>query len=259
MILRVGIIVGLLFLVTSSIIQNTINLAYGESTQGSKDLVPAKLSIRFQLKIDQTAFIESENIRVTFLNVTEDSRCPADVVCVWEGQVTVLLNVMHNEEDLGDFDLTIRGGNEGKAIKTFDGYPIQLMKVDPYPFASQPRELTDYVATLLVSELELEQNVSVAMKITKKITLLAIKNAGDITVHSVKIKADNGNLNFVKARGWSGEQIDASTVMIKTDDRPVTKGQIMVVLLLFDDRQSGLEWTAFDANASVVSSGALIP
>ncbi len=376
MTLRVGIIVGLLFLITSSIIQNTVNLAYSESTQGSQDLVPAKLGIRFQLKINQTAFIESENIRVTFfnvsedsrcpadavciqegqvtlqvniikseqdlgnfdltiragdealaaknfdgyfvhladvqpyprgseptkpsdyvvtllvsehepsdvklgeqfqleigqtafiksrdvrvkmLNVTEDSRCPADAVCIWEGQVTVLLNVMHNEEDLGNFDLTIRGGDKNLAIKTFDGYSIQLMKVDPYPFASQPTELTDYVATLQVSEIETEKNVSIAIKTTKKITLLAIKNVGDAAVYSVKIKADNGDLNFVKARGWDGEQIDANTVMIKTDDRPVMKERLMVVLLLLDDRHAGLEWTAFDANTGMISSGTLIP
>jgi len=160
MILRVGIIVGLLFLVTSSIIQNTVNLAYGESTQGSKDLVPAKLSIRFQLKIDQTAFIESENIRVTFLNVTEDSRCPSDVVCVWEGQVTILLNIMHNDQDLGDLALTIRGGDETLAAKTFDGYSVQLMQVEPYPKASEPTKLSDYVATLLVSKISSSESNS---------------------------------------------------------------------------------------------------
>jgi len=258
MIFNVGIIVGVLFLITSSIIQNTANLAHGESTQGSQD-ISAELNNQFQLKIGQTASIESKNIKLRFLNVTEDSRCPADAVCVWEGQVTVLLNVMHGERELGDFDLTIRGGDENLAIKTFNGYSIKLVQVDPYPFASQPTELTDYVVTLLVSELEPEQNVSVAIKITKKITLLAIKNAGDAAVHSVKIKADNGDLNFVKARGWDGEQIDASTVMTKTDDRPLTNGRIMIALLLLEDRQSGLEWTAFDANASIVSSGVLIP
>jgi len=258
MIIRAGIVIGVLFLITSSPVQNIVNFVHAQSAQGTQDLT-TELKTDFQLKIGQTASIESKNIKLRFLNVTEDSRCPADVVCIWEGQVTVLVNVMRDDQNLGDFDLTIRGGDKSLAIKTFDGYSVQLMKVDPYPFASQPTEFTDYVATLLVSELELEQNVSVAMKITKKITLLAIRNAADISVYSAKIKADNGNLNFVKARGWSGEQIDASTVMIKTDDRPVTKGRIMVVLLLFDDRQSGLEWTAFDANASVVSSGALIP
>ncbi|MGH9878878.1 MAG: hypothetical protein ACRD5H_14700, partial [Nitrososphaerales archaeon] len=220
MILRVGIIVGLLFLIISSFaILNALHSARAESAQESQNIT-TELNNQFQLKIGQTAFIESKNIKLRFLNVTEDSRCPADAVCVWEGQVTVLLNVMHNEEGLGDFDLTIRGGDKNLAIKPFDGYSIQLMKVDPYPFASRPTELTDYVATLQVSELEPDQNVSVAIKTTKKTTLLAIKNAGDAAVYSVKIKADNGDLNFVKARGWSGEQIDANTVMIKTDDRP---------------------------------------
>ncbi len=259
MILRIGIIVGLLFLLISSFaVQNTLHSARAESAQESQNIT-TEINNQFQLKVGQTASIESKNIKLRFLNVTEDSRCPADAVCVWEGQVTVLLNLMHNDEELGDFDLTIRGGDKNLAIKTFDGYSIQLMKVDPYPFASQPTELTDYVATLLVSELETEQNVSVAMKITKKTTLLAIKNAGDAAVYSVKIKADNGDLNFVKARGWDGEQIDASTVMIRTDDRPLMKGRVMVAVLLFEDRNAGLRWTAFDTNASILSSGALLP
>jgi hypothetical protein len=259
MIFRVGIAVGMLFLITSStVLQNAINLADGESTQGSQN-VTAELDAQFQLKIGQTAFIEPENITIRMLNVTEDSRCPADVVCVWEGQVTVLLNVMYNEGELGDLDLTLRGGEGNLAVKTFEGYSIKLVQVDPYPFASQPTSLSDYVATLLVSELESEENVSVAIKITKKLTLLAIRNAGDAAIHSLEIKADNGNLNFVKARGWNGEQIDDSAVLIRTDDRPVMKGRIMVVLLLLDDRHSGLEWTAFDTNANILSSGALIP
>ena len=256
--LKAVILIGTLFLFTLLPLENIVNSVDAQSAQGSQDL-STELGTEFQLKIGQTASIESKNIKLRFLNVTEDSRCPADVVCVWEGQVTVLLNVMHNEQDLGDFDLTIRGGDENLAAKTFDGYSVKLMKVDPYPFASQPTELTDYVATLLVSEIESDQNVSVAIKITKKITLLAIKNAGDTAIHGVKIAADNGNISFVKARGWDSEQTDASTLMIKTDDRPLTKGRILVILLLFDDRQSGLQWTVFDTNSSIVSSGALIP
>ncbi len=119
--------------------------------EGIQNVITAKLNTRFQLKIGQTALIESKNISVKFLNVTEDSRCPSDVVCVWEGQVTILLN-MHNDQDLGDLALTIRGG-QTLAATTFDGYSIQLMQVEPYPKASEPTQRPDYVATLLVSKI----------------------------------------------------------------------------------------------------------
>lgn len=224
--------------------------------EGTQNLITAKLNSEFQLKIDQTVLIESKNISVRFLNVTEDSRCPSDVVCVWEGQVTILLNIMHKDQELGDLALTIRGGQT--LAKSFDGYSIELMQVEPYPKASEPIQTSDYVATLLVSELE-TQNISVAMKFTKKIVLLAVRNAGDFEIYGLQIKADDGNVKFVKARGWDARQIDQNPVIIGTDDRPLTKGRTMIVLLLLDNRDTGLEWTALGANNLIISSGALSP
>jgi len=118
-----------------------------------ESLINANLDTPFQLKINQTAFIESENLKIKFWNVTEDSRCPSDVVCVWVGQATVVVNILKNEQNLGDFSLTSRLGNEDLAIKTFDGYSIKLVKVDPYPKSTSKIKLSDYVITLLVCKI----------------------------------------------------------------------------------------------------------
>ena len=147
-------------MICSTVLQNKVNLTYAESNQEPQDLVAAELDTRFQLKIGQTALIESKNVSVRFLNVTEDSRCPSDVVCVWEGQVTILLSIMHNDQELGDFALTIRGGDETLADKTFDGYSIEVMQVEPYPKASEPTQPSDYVATLLVSKISSSESNS---------------------------------------------------------------------------------------------------
>lgn len=160
MIFNVGIIVGLLFLIVfSSTIQNPLHLARAESIQEPQNIT-AELSNQFQLKIGQTALIESENIKLRFLNVTEDSRCPSDVICVWEGQVTILLDIIHNDQNLGDLALTIRGGDQTLVAKTFDDYSIQLMQVEPYPKASEPTQSSDYVATLLVSKISSSESNS---------------------------------------------------------------------------------------------------
>lgn len=50
------------------------------------------------------------NLKIKFLNITEDSRCPSDVVCVWEGQATAVINIFKNDQNLGDFSLTSRAG-----------------------------------------------------------------------------------------------------------------------------------------------------
>jgi len=111
------------------------------------------LDVPFQLKINQVAFIKSENIKIIFMNVTEDSRCPSDVECIWEGQVTIVINIFKNNQFIGEFNLTSRTGFDELAIKEFDGYSINLIKVEPYPISTQIIELSDYIATFNVSKI----------------------------------------------------------------------------------------------------------
>ena len=47
----------------------------------------------FWLRIGQTAQFPKADLSVTFRAVSEDSRCPQDVVCVWEGNGQVQLEV----------------------------------------------------------------------------------------------------------------------------------------------------------------------
>ena len=108
----------------------------------------AYLNDEFQIKVGQEAFISSENIKIKFLDVTEDSRCPIDGQCVWGGQVTVLVNIEKDGQDLDDFSLTLSSlGRNNLPSKNFDGYVIELIKVEPQK-TSQSAEPLDYIATL---------------------------------------------------------------------------------------------------------------
>lgn len=110
-----------------------------------------KLEEPFNLKFGQTILIDTVNIKVKFLKVTEDSRCPSDVVCIWAGQVSVLLNVNNNRNDVGDIKLTL-GQNKDEAVKDIGGYFLKLIDVKPYPISTQKIEQSDYVITLVVSK-----------------------------------------------------------------------------------------------------------
>jgi len=114
-------------------------------------LISAKLDEQFQLTINQTAFIKSEDIKIKFLTVAGDSRCPSDVVCIWAGQVEIIVNISKGCQNLGDFSLINSAGNKNLALKSFDGYSITLVKVDPYPKSTQKIELSDYIITLVVA------------------------------------------------------------------------------------------------------------
>lgn len=110
-----------------------------------------KLEEQFNLKCGQTITINTVNIKVKFLEVTEDSRCPSDVVCVWAGQVSALLNVNNNGNDIGNVKLTL-GQNKDDAVKDIGGYYLKLIDVKPYPISTQKIEKSDYIVTLMISK-----------------------------------------------------------------------------------------------------------
>jgi hypothetical protein len=108
---------------------------------------PAEVGQPFSLKVNQTAHIESAGIDVMFVNVTEDSRCPSDVTCVWAGQVAVIIDVNASASS-SQLTLTLSGGQS--EAKSFGNYSIMLADVQPYPVSTKKISLSDYVATLVV-------------------------------------------------------------------------------------------------------------
>jgi hypothetical protein len=102
----------------------------------------------FTLPIDQTINLEDGG-SITFDGVSEDSRCPSDVQCVWAGQVIADLTVTGPQGQSGQVSLTLMGGQSDPVI-TGD-YTITLLAVDPYPESSGPFDASSYVATLQVT------------------------------------------------------------------------------------------------------------
>jgi hypothetical protein len=101
-------------------------------------------------------------VGVTFADVVEDSRCPADVTCAWAGQVIVELEVQvngHAPERLQLGGATDSRGVLGAAAPgrsatntaTVAGYTVQLLAVAPYPsVAAAPPEKEEYQLSLVV-------------------------------------------------------------------------------------------------------------
>lgn len=113
-----------------------------------------KLGEEFKLGQDDVAFFKSENILIKFSNVTEDSRCPTGVMCIWQGRVSVDVNVIKDDKDKGDFILTL-GESEKLALQTFDGYYVKLLKVEPYPsFPSTNVGSREYLVYLSVAKVK---------------------------------------------------------------------------------------------------------
>jgi hypothetical protein len=98
----------------------------------------------FSLRVGETAEFANAQLSVTFRAVSEDSRCPNDVVCIWEGNGQVQLEVR------------LRGSLQTLALNTttqprqvrVGSYRLRLDELAPLPAASRPISPAEYVATL---------------------------------------------------------------------------------------------------------------
>jgi eight-cysteine-cluster-containing protein len=80
-------------------------------------------------------------ISITPLRVTEDSRCPKDVQCIWAGRVAVETRVNN----------TTYVFNEGSAVKVGD-YTVTLKQVWPYPTATGNIAPESYKSTFTITK-----------------------------------------------------------------------------------------------------------
>lgn len=113
----------------------------------------SELGLSFDLGFEEQKVISDHGISVHFAQVVEDSRCPTDVICVWEGQVTVKLavSVAENKKDIS---LISREGDYlDLARDTFENYIFILEAVHPYPQTTAEVAHQDYTVEMRVEEL----------------------------------------------------------------------------------------------------------
>ena len=108
---------------------------------------PAPIDRNVTLAPGQTTAIEGASLSVRFENVTGDSRCPADAICITGGDALVHIQVMPSAGVRRDY--TLHTGDRRPVLH--DTFTIALVELTPYPFSSRPIQPSDYRATLRVS------------------------------------------------------------------------------------------------------------
>lgn len=96
----------------------------------------------------------TEPISITFLELSQDSRCPENVTCVWQGlaQIKILVSVNGQEKP---FDLSTYPPHQGIPSEIFYlGYKIALVDLKPYPNTTRKYRIEDYQAYLLIDKVE---------------------------------------------------------------------------------------------------------
>jgi hypothetical protein len=116
----------------------------------SNGIIKTSLNKEFTLAIGQTATISVEKLDIKFLDVTEDSRCPKDVTCIWAGQVNCSLEITHAVVT-EQVKLTQLGLNDANAGQTVSGYSYAFT-VEPYPESGKQIVKEDYRLRMTVSK-----------------------------------------------------------------------------------------------------------
>jgi hypothetical protein len=106
---------------------------------------PLELDVEGTLPAGATVPVKGTDMQVTFVGVTEDSRCPKDVSCVWAGEVNVKLSVK-----LGTQPAVEREVLEGRAA-VIEPYRVTVTRVLPEPLSDKKPQPGDYRINLIVS------------------------------------------------------------------------------------------------------------
>ena len=112
--------------------------------------VKVHLDEEFSLKSGQTVVISGENLKIEFIEVTEDSRCPKGVTCIWEGRVSCLVEITYRES-LHSVVLTEPGLTKFPPEQSFQEYKFGY-HIEPYPEASVDIAKEEYRLYLKISK-----------------------------------------------------------------------------------------------------------
>lgn len=127
-------------------------LAGCQSHAAQADLIEAGLDQEFVLHGGQEVAIRGADLRLTFTDVLEDSRCPTEVECFWTGQARIAVDAEQGQGAPTPVEFnTNPAPGQGKLTSEVGDYTVELKSLDPYPkMPDDSPALTDYSATLLV-------------------------------------------------------------------------------------------------------------
>ena len=107
---------------------------------------PSPINRDYVLTPGQSVPITAAALSLKFLGVANDSRCPADALCVTGGSARVDIQVT---AFTGAVQIISFETGEPKAIQ-IGALTIALVQLSPYPFSTQPINPADYRVTLRV-------------------------------------------------------------------------------------------------------------
>ena len=108
--------------------------------------IQAEVGREFDIAVGQEAKLQGSNVVIRFRGVTNDSRCPSDVQCVWAGNAVAGFDL----SGTGQSDASLNTTLDPKSV-SYAGYTIALVGLKPTPKSGSTIPALEYVATLRVN------------------------------------------------------------------------------------------------------------
>ena len=119
-----------------------IVLVFSIGCNDQTDEISAELGQEVELQPGQSLVIEGEPIKVKFVEVVGDSRCPTGATCVWEGEVSCTLEITYLDE-MYTKTIVQSGLSSQYAVEIFEEYELEFT-VQPYPELDKEIKADEY-------------------------------------------------------------------------------------------------------------------
>lgn len=119
--------------------------------QFNADTKSLELKQKVSLKVGECS--SNNTLSLCVDSVYNDSRCPMDVICIWQGNAAVAVSFSING-NVHHLTLNTANTNTLSADTLIENYRISLDELAPYPISSSTIDQNDYQAKLMVEALE---------------------------------------------------------------------------------------------------------
>ena len=114
-------------------------------TEPSARAVP--LGQPFRLAVGESVSVQGASFVLGFEQVLDDSRCPADVQCVWAGDARLRAWARLDAEPRRDVELHTLQPNP----TVVERFRVEVKALEPFPYSNVRIDPRGYVVTLLIT------------------------------------------------------------------------------------------------------------
>lgn len=109
----------------------------------------AQTNAQTNVRINREKVVRGTALKIKFVELLEDSRCPADALCVWAGNAKIKVKITKRGAPPETIELNTLGpGTTAQA----HGHTFKLQKLTPYPRSNIRINRNGFMATIAVSK-----------------------------------------------------------------------------------------------------------